>query len=333
MDTKTEMEEYIAKYLAGEMTEQEIRQLEGALGEEELSQLAESKNVWVRSGIAVKDMKPDTASIAGIMDEVRRSVPEREKPKQKEFRLSTTYSKVAAVLLPLAVLANLLIWRLNTDEPKVSEVKVPYGSVVKYTLPDGSRVSLNAGSVLRTVDFSGDRKVYLSGEGLFEIVKNKDIPFWVISDKASVKVTGTVFNLKAYPEDGVVTTSLKEGRVEMYAGTSPDNPHLELKPGEVAVLDLGKGKLTKKKSDGYEFGWEKGVVRLKSMELAKLAVLLERMYGVDFDVDEERFGKIRITGSVDRTRPLDEVVELLRLALPKGVGVKVDDDKVSLFSE
>lgn len=117
----------------------------------------------------------------------------------------------------------ILLWQ---SEGRVSEVveeyreyvvEVPDGAKSKITFPDGSIVWLNAGSKVKyDSNFAkASRKVELTGEGYFEVSKNKELPFVVSTGKLSVKVLGTKFNLKSYEEDSELKVTLKEGAVKV----------------------------------------------------------------------------------------------------------------------
>lgn len=94
---------------------------------------------------------------------------------------------------------------------------MPAGSRTNIVLPDGTEVSLNAGSVLRYCRGFGirERDVTLDGEGYFKVAKNEKIPFFVNTNGVQVKVVGTVFNVRAYDDDNYVMVSLLEGRVNL----------------------------------------------------------------------------------------------------------------------
>ena len=94
------------------------------------------------------------------------------------------------------------------------------GSKSQITLPDGSKAWINAGSKLSyRGDFNqSDRIVNLEGEGYFNVTSNKAKPFIVQTAHLKVKAFGTVFNVKAYPEEKTVETTLVEGIVEIEAG-------------------------------------------------------------------------------------------------------------------
>ena len=92
---------------------------------------------------------------------------------------------------------------------------VPKGGEYRITLPDGTRVWLNAGSSLKYPTFfaNNQREVTLDGEGYFEVSENADRPFIVHTQSLDVRATGTSFNLKAYPQEECIATTLLSGKV------------------------------------------------------------------------------------------------------------------------
>ena len=87
---------------------------------------------------------------------------------------------------------------------------------------------MNAGSVLKyPKEFKGDtREVYLTGEAFFDVVKNPARPFIIHTSSIDVKVLGTKFNVKAYPNDKTVETSLVQGSVEVFVKNRPGEKYL-----------------------------------------------------------------------------------------------------------
>lgn len=138
------------------------------------------------------------------------------------YRCTLRFSVVAIILLICGISSLFFLWQ---SEGRVSEVveeyreyvvEVPDGAKSKITFPDGSIVWLNAGSKVKyDSNFAkASRKVELTGEGYFEVSKNKELPFVVSTGKLSVKVLGTKFNLKSYEEDSELKVTLKEGAGE-----------------------------------------------------------------------------------------------------------------------
>lgn len=135
---------------------------------------------------------------------------------RKLIRYFWKYAAVFAIAFSMSWLTHNL---LNNDLDKVSyqNIEVPYGSKTKIELPDGSRVSLNSGSKLKYEKGFGDktRVIFLEGEAFFD-VKKTGIPFYVHVSGIKIKVLGTTFNVKAYPEEKTVETTLITGRVEIF---------------------------------------------------------------------------------------------------------------------
>lgn len=106
---------------------------------------------------------------------------------------------------------------LREEEIIYNTVITPRGTEYLLTLSDGSRVWLNSDSRLKfPVKFSkGMRRVELVGEGYFEVAKDTSSPFIVNSGKLEIKVTGTSFNIAAYPDEKIVQTTLVSGSVDV----------------------------------------------------------------------------------------------------------------------
>lgn len=119
----------------------------------------------------------------------------------------------------------------------VSSVATKNGNRSKIILPDGSTVWLNAGSKLEYDKSFGNiiREVHLDGEAYFDVVKNPQKPFIVKTSAANIKVLGTTFNVRSYPDDKKIETSLIHGSVEVTLNKRPDEKWI-LKPNEKLVL-------------------------------------------------------------------------------------------------
>ena len=139
------------------------------------------------------------------------------------YRRALKLSAAAIILLLCGVSSLFFLWQSErsasemVEEYKEYVVEVPDGAKSKITFPDGSVVWLNAGSkVTYDSNFAREsRNVGLTGEGYFEVSKNKELPFVVNTGKLTVKVLGTKFNLKSYEEDSEVKVTLKEGAVKV----------------------------------------------------------------------------------------------------------------------
>ena len=93
----------------------------------------------------------------------------------------------------------------------------PFGMLSTITLPDGSKVILNAGTTITYPNafVSKNREVEINGEAFFEVAHDAEHPFIVKANQINVEVLGTQFNVKAYEEDDWIEVSLSEGKVEV----------------------------------------------------------------------------------------------------------------------
>ena len=149
----------------------------------------------------------------------------------------------------------------NGDQPVYHCLEVPRGGEFSFLLPDSTTVFLNAESRLRFPDRfvpGSERIVYLSGEAYFDVKRDPRSPFLVCLEHSAVKVTGTSFNVKAYPDDTNEATTLISGTVSMGIGTTEQ--WIVLKPGEQGYYDATRKTLLQQTVDvNYYTAWKDGV--------------------------------------------------------------------------
>ena len=155
-----------------------------------------------------------------------RSIPLKESRKEILFtgyiKSIMRYAAVFILGIGLSCLVHLYFWNETTNTPivnQIQKIEVPFGSKSRIILPDGSVVTLNSGSSLKysTSDFnSGSRSVFLTGEGFFSVIKDPARPFYATTPGIKVKVLGTTFNIKAYPDEDIEEATVVTGEVEIY---------------------------------------------------------------------------------------------------------------------
>ena len=103
-------------------------------------------------------------------------------------------------------------------------------------LPDGTVVWLNAGSRIeyKIPDNKPVREVTMEGEAYFNVSKDPDHPFTVNAGEMIIKAYGTAFNVKAYPDEKAVETTLVEGSVSVEIENKPSNKTM-LRPNDQAI--------------------------------------------------------------------------------------------------
>ena len=200
------------------------------------------------------------------------------------------------------------------------------GSRTKMVLPDGSQVWLNAESKLEYNPGFGksNRDVKLSGEAYFDVVKNVGMPFTIQTNKIHIKVTGTAFNVKAYPGEKVCETSLIRGKVEVTVNARPDEKYI-LKPNEKLVvrdemapapankavipvtdkklanepvIQLGYLNYVENDSAAIETSWVYNRLIFDDESFSDIATKMERWYGVKINLNDANIASQHLTYTI-----------------------------------
>ncbi|WP_316747902.1 FecR family protein [Pedobacter gandavensis] len=196
------------------------------------------------------------------------------------------------------------------------------GETYQLRLPDGTLVVLNAASSLTFAtapDERGARKVSLSGEGYFEVFKDKQHPFIVKSGTQEVKVLGTHFNINSYKDDGNIKTTLVEGIIGVSAiAPNADKSSIAkltiLKPDQEAVFN-GKDFKVKTVDPEFALAWKNGKFVFQDERLELIMKQISRWYNVkvEYEDEDEALKDIAIGGSISRFSKLSKVLSKLEL--------------------
>ncbi len=256
----------------------------------------------------------------------------RERESGRHWRpMILTVLKYAAIFLLLAAIPLSYYFGRKTNQPESSwsTVTCQLGDKSMILLPDSSKVWLNSGSKLTfNNNFTvGNRELHLEGEAYFSVAKDPGNPFTVNCGTLSVEVMGTEFNLKAYPDEDKISTTLIEGSVKV---TGPKN-NLVLTPGQKLVYHSQTSKMTlhKLSDTAPETEWKEGRLVFRNESLGELEQKLERWFDVDIALADEAVREKRYTGILERESIL-EVMSYFSLA--KSVGYKIDGNKVTFYT-
>ncbi len=189
----------------------------------------------------------------------------------------------------------------------------PRGGQYRLMLPDGSKVWLNAVSSIRyPTTFTGkERRVEITGEAYFEIVKDASRPFKVsVNSSMEVSVLGTHFNINAYTDEPTIKTTLLEGSVKV-----THNEHsVVIKPGEQTQFNSeGTMKVVHDANVDQAVAWRNGMFEFEDADLQSILRQVMRWY----DVDVEYQGNIPdryFTAIISRDKTLTGVLEILKLS-------------------
>lgn len=193
-------------------------------------------------------------------------------------------------------------------------MEAPLGSRTKLTLPDGTLVWLNAGSrITYSQGFGvGNRKIELIGEGYFEVKRNEEVPFLVKTNSLLVKVLGTKFNFRDYPDDAEAVVSLSEGKVSLNNLLKKEKEAFLLS-NERVVLNKKDGRMHVEHSTvANALQWTNGYLFFDEELLPDVVKELERSYNVKIQIASDTLNTFRFYGNfVHREQNIQEVLEAL----------------------
>ncbi|SEW51787.1 FecR family protein [Chitinophaga arvensicola] len=212
--------------------------------------------------------------------------------------------------------------------PLYNTLAIPRGGQYSLTLPDGSRIWLNAASRLRyPTRFTGkDRTVELEGEAYFEIAQNKQQPFIVKVKGMQVQVLGTHFNVMAYTDEATVNTTLLEGKVKLQ---NDRQEAVVLQPGQEGVFSGSKGFKVVKADIEQAMSWKNGYFIFNDEDLTSIMRKISRWYNVDIEYSSDN-KKLSYAGSISRFTNVTEVLNML--ALTGTVQFKINGEKIRVIN-
>ncbi|MBC9909449.1 FecR family protein [Chitinophaga varians] len=203
------------------------------------------------------------------------------------------------------------------DLLQYNTLRTPRGGQFQVTLPDGTKVWLNAASSLKyPVAFKGSaRQVELNGEAYFEVARNTAMPFKVTvrtgqpNDSMEVAVLGTQFNIMAYADEAVIKTTLLEGAVKV----SRHGNSKQLAPGQGAQLDKQHDLLSLQQQVNTEeaVAWKNGFIQLEGNDIASVMRTIARWYNVEVVFTAPVPAHFR--GIIPRNVPVSQVLKILEM--------------------
>lgn len=190
-------------------------------------------------------------------------------------------------------------------------IQADRGEKIRLTLPDGTIVHLNSGSTLTIPEkFTNTaRIVHLSGEAYLEVAKDATRPFSVLTSRTTVRVLGTVFNVKAYPDDTSTTVTVEEGKVRV---SDAAGYHVLLTRDQgVVCIPNGKPLSVQTVYAANHTAWRHGTLVFKDQSLSEIATILARWYNVPVHIQNEKLATHRFTGRFNNNPALAAVLKEL----------------------
>jgi transmembrane sensor len=206
------------------------------------------------------------------------------------------------------------------------------GQTYSFTLPDGSKVWLNAATSIKfpsTFAGADSRNIELGGEAYFEVAKDSKHPFVVKTAGQEITVLGTHFNVNAYQENQTTKTTLLEGAVHVVASAGGSVGEATLKPGQSAATQGANIRVDDVDTD-EAIAWKEGYFTFNRETLESVMLQISRWYNVDISYEDERIKSIPFSGSITRFGNISEILN--KVELTGKVRFKVEGRKVSVIN-
>lgn len=257
------------------------------------------------------------------------------KRESKFKRVAFWTSAIAASIIVAFLMIQLVNYPKKLLKPSENIVTTKPGSKSKLILPDGTQVWLNGDSkITYDKNFGNEvREVSLTGEAFFDVIKDANRPFIIHSKTIDIKVLGTAFNVRSYPDERTTETSLIRGIVEVTLKNNPGKKII-LKPNEklvvkddlknakmqkdeaevsdVPMLTLTNIKFSKGDSSAIETSWIKNKLAFDEESFDAVAKKIEKWYGVTIAIKDDKIRNEKFSG-VFEDETLSEVMDALRL--------------------
>ncbi|MFD1141670.1 FecR family protein [Larkinella insperata] len=316
----------IARYLANELSEEEaqtlLRWVEDSPENKRL--FIQIKNAWSIASL-------EKVNAADMEYTQRRWQLVKRQLNQETVRPLGTggwrWVQVAATILLVVGVALLAYFIPTSSQPENSyqTVETPIGKRSRIVLPDQSVVWLNARSKLRypTRFDHSNREVSLEGEGYFEVRSAPEKPFFVHTDRTTVRVTGTAFNVYAYPAETDQRVILVHGQVAVSHTGSP--AFSILKPGFSATIRSTRDPIVIQAVNVAEHtGWTTGKLEFKHLAFEELARRLERRFHIHILFANPKYRQETFSGSFDENEPLEQVLQVIQASSDFNYSIQKD---------
>lgn len=262
------------------------------------------------------------------------SLSKRIETTEARSRHRRNFVSALAIAASLAIVAS-VTFTLTRKEYSVSPLDstsnlvADYGQISSITLDDGTVVHLNSGStLLYPAEFKGgNRIVFLTGEGNFDVAKDPSKPFIVKTAHMDVQALGTSFCVQSYAGDNTVRTTLREGKVKVDVDAVNDKSYF-LDPG-MQLIYTPSGKTVSLAIVDAEkvMSWENGYLTFSNATFAEIAKSLERRFNVSISYSSDNIRKNSLNVRFVPEDTLEDALGVLTILIP-GSKYRIEGNRV-----
>lgn len=308
--------ELIARYFAGEMSNEDVFQFEKQIETfpENKNLIEEMKKQWEQMEGYQKKKEVDTNK--GWQTLYNRLSTEDLIPSNRiiEHRIIHSWIKWAASFIALMVIAGLSFYSITRNNTNLISLQTGSDSnTLIQTLTDGSVVYLaNNTTFSYPSEFdTKERKVNLKGEAFFDITPNPQKPFRIETEKVIVEVLGTAFNVKT-ENSSQFELVVERGKVRVTLKSDPSQTQIVL-PGE--KISTNNNHLVKIVYNNTAcFSWKTERMQFKDESLSNIINVINKNYKTNIQLQNQILGERKLTVTF-YNNSLKTITELICLSL------------------
>lgn len=318
IDLKREIENIVEKLLTGTITDLEKKILAEWIDRDESNRNELARVINIHQ-LTHPEFYPEEINL----DAAEKNVASKIIKPKKVYSFFEIWKHAAAILLiPLMIGTLYLAFRQSTDnklaQSTMQEISVPPGTRTFITLPDSTKVWLNADSKIKfpLVFNKKERRVFLNGEAYFMVKSDVKHPFIVNTGGMNVIATGTAFNVEAYTSDSVTAVTLMEGKVSINYPSSNVETTIQLKPDQRFVLNSQSQqyKIMDTQSQDWQ-QWKDGVLVFRDETLENVFKRVGRTFNVNIVIKDESLARQTYRATFEK-ESLEKILLLIEKTAP-----------------
>ncbi|MCW3466706.1 FecR family protein [Chitinophaga nivalis] len=253
----------------------------------------------------------DATATARVLDHIL-PAPATIRQAPRRIRYYGWAAMAAAVITTLV-----LVYRPSRPAPTLLTTTTSYGEIRQLTLPDGSQVTLNAGTTLQYDSIhwhTASKEVWIKGEAFFDVVPNHTAFTVHAGEAVAVQVLGTRFSVATQQQQ--VQVILNSGKVKVNISNHKQPAQsVVLQPGEMAAYHLQRGQLSLHQADTLQLtSWKDNQFTFRENSLEDIAEKLTAQFGVQITFDSPQLAQLRFTGTTPANN-LDVILTILKSSL------------------
>ncbi|MDW3649394.1 MAG: FecR domain-containing protein [Bacteroidia bacterium] len=262
---------FLARWLNGELTDEEQKEFEKSEDYHELSRLLKGTEM----------LQSPNFEGENVLKQIKQDRNRKDTKPQTALRSLRPLFYIGAAAAMIALLLFFFYPQKASPEHKGQHLATLAGEMQSKIFPDNSWIRLNENSeiVYDEKNWSRERKVGLEGEAYFEV--EKGAAFTVVTELGSVKVLGTRFNVST--RNDRLDVVCFDGRVEVYNEDASQNQVLTA--GESLQIDKGEIRSLEEEDLGQIYpNWLDGIYSAQDISIKEALAAFERIYGVEFEI-------------------------------------------------